>query len=120
MVSDNAIRYIDNFYIEKDEPAKSCLLALREIILEYDGEISEAWKYGMPFFLYKRKMFCYIWTDKKSGKPYVGIVEGGNIDHPKLQKGKRARMKIFPIDPWEDMPVKSIYAVLSLAKRFYK
>ena len=50
----------------------------------------------------------------------IAAFEGGNIDHPKLQKGKRARMKIFPVDPWEDIPVKSIYAVLSLAKRFYK
>jgi hypothetical protein len=45
------LRGIDRFYLQKEEPVKSCLIALREIILKQDREITVAWKYGMPFFL---------------------------------------------------------------------
>ena len=33
---------------------------------------------------YQQKMFCYLWTDKKTHEPYIGIVEGNKIDHPLL------------------------------------
>ncbi|MCF6352841.1 MAG: DUF1801 domain-containing protein [Cyclobacteriaceae bacterium] len=69
--------------------------ALRAHILAFDPQIIEAWKYRLPFFLYKKKMFCYFWADKKTGLPYIGIVEGRNIDHPMLEQGNRKRMKII-------------------------
>ena len=50
----------DNFYLQQEEPIKGCLLALKEIILSQDEDISNEWKYGMPFFCYKKKMFCYL------------------------------------------------------------
>ena len=50
------LRETDNFYLQKDEPVKGCLLFLRNYILNYDKNITEAWKYGMPFFCYKGKM----------------------------------------------------------------
>ena len=40
----------DRFYEQQEEPVKSCLLALKKIILEQDKNISAEWKYGMPFF----------------------------------------------------------------------
>ena len=113
------IREIDNFYLSKSEPAKSCLLALREIIADFDENISEAWKYRMPVFLFKGKMFCYLWIDKKTSEPYIGIVEGNKINHPDLVRGNRARMKILPIDPNKDIPIKTIYSIFSEAIKFY-
>ncbi|HUM48046.1 MAG TPA: DUF1801 domain-containing protein [Chitinophagales bacterium] len=110
----------DNFYLEKDEPARSCLLALREIILLHDPEITTAWKYKMPFFCYHDKMFCYLWVHKKLHLPYLGIVEGRKINHPKLLAEKRSRMKILLIDPAKDIPVKTISVILKEALRFYK
>ena len=58
------VRVLDNFYLEKEEPLKSTLLVLREVILSLDTNISHVWKYRMPFFCYKGKMFCYLWVDK--------------------------------------------------------
>ena len=55
---------LNNFYLQQQEPVKSCLLALRAIILSQDNNISNVMKYGMPFFCYKGKMFCYLWTHK--------------------------------------------------------
>jgi hypothetical protein len=73
------LRDFDRFYLQKEEPVKSCLIALREIILKQDREITVAWKYGMPFFCYKGKMFCYLWVHKTIQKPYIGFVEGNDF-----------------------------------------
>ena len=93
--------------------------ALRELILEFDPDIAEAWKYRMPVFVLRGRMFCYLWKDKKTGEPYIGIVEGNRIDHPKLVAGNRARMKILPVDPNSDLPVDEIRAILDAARKLY-
>ena len=113
------LREIDHFFLDKEEPAKSCLLALREFILGYNERIAEAWKYKMPFYCYKGKMFCYLWVDKKTHQPYLGIVEGNKIDHPLLIMEKRARMKILLIDAEKDLPLKTIRTILSRALKHY-
>ena len=111
---------LDNFYLQQEEPVKSCLLALREIILSRDKNINVAWKYRMPFFCYKEKMFCYLWVNKKRGQPYIGVVEGKHIDHPKLIIEKRSRMKIMLFDPNKDLPVKTIHLILKQSLDLYR
>ena len=111
---------IDLFYQQKEEPVKSCLIALREIILDQDPEIKVAWKYGMPFFCYKGKMFCYLWVHKKHQQPYIGIVEGKRINHPGLLLEKRARMKILLIDATQDIPLRVIDDILKQTLALYR
>ena len=111
---------LDNFYLQKEEPVKGCLLALREIILKQDKDISAAWKYGMPFFCYQGKMFCYLWVHKKLHQPYIGIVEGKRFDHPNLIIEKRSRMKIMLFEAHQDLPIKAIQAILKQAIDLYK
>ena len=106
-------------FLQKEEPVKSCLLFLREYILNYDPNITEAWKYGMPFYCYLGKMFCYLWVHKKNGLPYIGIVEGKKIDHPSLIIEGRARMKIMLLDPSNDLPMETIKSILDIAISFY-
>ncbi len=114
------MRETDDFYLQHDEPNRGCLLALREIILSQDKEVSNTWKYGMPFFCYKGKMFCYLWVHKKLKQPYLGIVEGKRIDHPNLLIEKRSRMKIMLFNPAEDLPITVIEEILQQALNFYK
>jgi hypothetical protein len=111
---------LDNYYLQKEEPVRGCLLALREIILAQDKDITTAFKYGMPFFCYKGKMFCYLWVHKTYLQPYLGIVEGKRLDHPALIQEKRARMKIMLFDPSKDLPVKTIRSILKEALDLYK
>ena len=111
---------LDNYFFEKEEPIKGCLLFLREHILKQDQNITETMKYGMPFYCYKGKMFCYLWIHKKHLYPYIGIVEGAKINHPDLIQAKRARMKIVFVDPTKDIPVKKINNILKLALKLYK
>src|ERR1700744_390360 len=106
---------IDSYFLNKDEPIKSCLLFLRAFILNYNKHITEAWKYKMPFFCYKGKMLCYLWVHKKNGRPYLGIVKGKHIDHPELIIEDRAKMKIMLFDPAKDIPVEIIDYILKAA-----
>ena len=114
------LRPIDNYFLQQEEPVKSCLQFLREFILKLDGNITEAWKYGMPFYCIKGKMFCYLWVHKKFHQPYIGIVEGAKIKHPELLQEKRARMKILLLDPNKDIPVKKINGIFKEVLALYK
>jgi hypothetical protein len=114
------INHTDNFYLQKKEPLQSCLLALKAIILAQDKEVSSAWKYGMPFFCYRNKMFCYLWVHKKTGQPYIGIVEGKHFDHPQLIIEKRSRMKIILFDADKELPITTINSILQQAINLYK
>ncbi len=114
------IKPIDHYFLSKEEPVKSCLLALRAFILQYDENINEAFKYGMPFYCYHKKMCCYLWVQKKSGIPYIGFVEGGRLQHPKLIAEKRARMKILLTDANKDLPIKTIAAIMKDMVALYK
>ena len=111
---------LDNFYLRHDEPVQSTLLALREIILKQDASITEAWKYYMPCFCYKGKMFCFLWVNKKTHQPYIEFVEGKRLTHPKLIAEKRSRMKILLLDAERDLPVKTITAIVKQALDLYR
>ncbi len=110
----------DDWFLKQEEPARACLQFLRSYILQLDENISEAWKYGMPFFCYKGKMCCYLWVHKKYKQPYLGIVEGNLVNHPDLVIEKRARMKILLLDPAKDLPVKKINSILEQVLKLYK
>lgn len=111
---------LDSFYLSSDEPNRSCLLALRRIILDQDSRVSETRKYGMPCFCFQRKAFCYLWTDKKTHEPYLLMVEGKHLDHPGLESGNRSRMKIFRVNPDADLPLTDIQGVLNAALDLYR
>lgn len=113
------MKEIDLYFLNQEDPNKSCLLYLRECILDFNSEITEAWKYKMPFYSVRGKMFCYLWVHKKCRMPYIGFVEGSALSHPDLLIEKRARMKILLIDPSKDIPVKKINALLKEAITLY-
>lgn len=110
----------DQYYLDHEEPIKSCLIALREIILQQDPEITPAWKYGMPFFCFRGKMFCYLWVHKKHRRPYIGMVEGNRLEHPELLIEKRSRMKIMLFDPNTDLPMDTLEMILQQALDLYR
>jgi hypothetical protein len=103
---------LEHFYLKQEEPTKSCLLFLRELILNQDKHLSNEWKYGMPMFCYKGKMCCYLWIHKVHKQPYIGFVEGKHLNHPDLLQEKRARMKILLVDASKDIPVRKIKTLL--------
>ena len=111
---------LDSLYLAQEEPYRSCLLALHDIILRMDEQITVTIKYGMPCFTYKGKAFCYLWKDKKTNEPYILMVEGKHLDHPMLETGDRARMKILRVDANKDLPIDDIKKVLDMALDLYR
>ncbi len=109
-----------NYYLSKDEVTQSCLLALRDIILKQDEFITESFKWKLPCFSYKNKMFCFLHVDKNTNEPYILFVEGGYLDHSELEKGKRSRMKIFRVNPNIDLPIRKIEELIGDALELYR
>ena len=114
------IREVDNFYFSREEPYRSCLLVLRELIHKQDVNMTETLKYGIPCFCYKKKICCYLWMDKKTKEPYILFAEGTLLNHPKLEQGNRKRMKIFRVNPNENIPIRTINMILKDALDLYK
>jgi predicted RNA binding protein YcfA (HicA-like mRNA interferase family) len=110
----------DTFYLNSEEPNKSCLLAMRSIILKLENNIVETTKYGMPCFCFKGKAFCYLWVDKKSKEPYFLMVEGEHLQHKALEKGNRSRMKILRVNPKKDLPIATINLIMNQALDVYR
>ncbi len=110
---------IDNYYLQQDEDVSACLLGLRGIIIKQNNNITESLKYGMPFFSYKGKMFCYLWVKKNIKAPYIGFVEGKKLEHPDLILEGRKRMKILLVDKDADLPLKKIQKLIKMALDLY-
>ena len=48
------------------------------------------------------------------------MVEGKHLDHPELESGDRARMKIFRLEPEKDLPIRTIEHILKKALDLYR
>jgi len=114
------MKALDEYYEKQPEPHQSCLLTLREIILGYNPQIRETWKYQTPFFLFDGKMLCYLSVDRRIRLPYVGMVEGRYLDHPALESGGRKRIKVLSVNPTEDLPIDTLEEVLEQAIALYR
>lgn len=108
----SSLRPIDHYFEILKEPAAGCMQAMRTFLIAFSPYITEEWKYGMPLYYYKGKMFCYLWTQKKSGLPYLGIVNGFALQHPDLIQEKRKKMKILLLDPNAELPLDKIANIL--------
>ena len=113
------INELEGYYVSKEEPVRSTLLALRSHILAYNEHMTETWTHRMPMFRYKGKLFCYLWTDKKTYQPYMGIYKGIDIEHPQLDLGNRNKMKVMYFDPEKDIPTHTIFEIFDLAIKLY-
>ncbi len=111
---------IDTHFESKSEPFKSAFMAVRQIILAYNSDVTEKMSYGMPFYFFRKKRICYLWENKKTQQPYIGFVDGNLINHPLMVRGDRKRMTIFEIDAKEDLPIDTIHELLELAIKFHQ
>lgn len=111
---------LEQFYEKLEEPTKSCLLYLRQYLLESDEDITEAWKYRLPMFLYNGKMLCYFWFDKQNKMPYIGLMKGKFLNHPKLDQGNRKTVKAYHINPNEDLYIEEIQGLILESKKYFR
>lgn len=106
------LKTVDKIYAKWDEPQLSCLLALRSIIREQDSGITETVKYGLPCFCYNDRHFCYLGINLRNMHPYLLMVDGNKLNHPLLDQGNRKRMKVFEVDPNDDIPIETVQEIL--------
>ncbi|MEN0051031.1 MAG: DUF1801 domain-containing protein [Bacteroidota bacterium] len=111
---------LDSFYLEKEEPIQSCLLALRSIILNYNEDFEPLWRYRLPCFMYQDQIFCYLWVDRRTQFPYIAVGKGVEIEHPNLVQGSRTFVKLFYVNPTEDIPIDNIQEIFDLAMELYR
>ena len=48
------------------------------------------------------------------------MVEGKHLDHPQLEAGDRSRMKIFRVNPNDDLPIDAINSIMNQALDLYR
>jgi hypothetical protein len=106
------LKQADQYFASLQEPEKGYMLFLRDYLLGKDADITESFKYGMPFYYYKGKRICYLWVQKKTGYPYIGVVDGHLLTDPDLLKEDRKRMKILLLNPLKDIPVKRLNSLI--------
>lgn len=114
------IEQLHHYFLQLPEPNKSGMLAVRDYVLAYDAQITEAWKYRVPFFCYQGRMLCYLNTLRPSGQPYLGAVQGKLIDHPQLVQGDRVRVKYLLLDVNDDLPLHIVDLVLEKTIAHYR
>jgi hypothetical protein len=102
------MKKLDHFYFGQKEPLQSCYLALHDIILSIDSQITPEWKYGLPFFCYRGKMLCYLHFSKVYKQPYIGFMKGNVLTGDDLLCEGRKLVKIYLFDHGKDLDVARI------------
>lgn len=97
---------LESWYLNKPEPYRSCLLALKDIILRADAGIGHERKFQIPFFTYKGKKLGYLWLDRKKVK--VGFCLDKSLQEAVGGVKPKDKYESMQIDPNADIPVEII------------
>lgn len=109
------LNQIDNYFFTLPEPEQSCLLFIRQFILDTHQGISEHWHYNTPFYYYRGHWMCYISYNKKSGITYLAFIHGRHLEHKKLLSEGRKQVKVFYLDTAADLDIKSLKIIFRKA-----
>ncbi|MGE0566362.1 MAG: DUF1801 domain-containing protein [Bacteroidia bacterium] len=106
---------LEEFYFKNEEELNEVFLYLREKIKSFSVNIEELYRYGVPFFYYNGKPFCYfsVQTGRKVG--YIGFVNGHLIDHPKLKADSRKYVKAYYLYPKENIKIRELSTIIKTA-----
>jgi hypothetical protein len=105
------ITKLESYYLNKPEPYQSCLLALRDIILQANAEICHERKFQIPFFTYRGKKLGYLWLNGK--KLMLGFCKDKSLLEETPGFKTKDRYESMLIDPNEDIPVEDILKKLN-------
>ena len=100
------IKTLESYYLSKPEPYQSCLLALRDIILNANPLIVHERKFQIPFFTYKDKKLAYLWLDKKKLK--LGFCLDKSLQEVTPDIKPKDQYESMLIDPNEDIPIEVV------------
>lgn len=110
---------LDSFFLKIPEPQQSALLFLRQFFIE-EMKLQEAWKFNTPFYYFQGKWFCYIsYSSKRKHEIYIGFVKGYLVDYSNLVSEGRKQIKVYRINPENDIDVKALKKIVALLKKHY-
>ncbi len=94
---------LEYYYLSKPEPYQSCLLALRDVILNTNINIQHQRKFQIPFFTYKGKKLGYLWLNRK--KLMLGFCFDKSLQPQKPGVQPKDKYESIEINPNEDIPL---------------
>jgi hypothetical protein len=94
---------LESYYLSKPEPYQSCLLALKDIVLQVNPAICQVRLFQIPFFTYKDKKLGYLWLDRKKLKMGFCLDKSLQAVTPGIKPKDQYESMI--IDPDEDIPI---------------
>lgn len=66
----------ENYILNQPERYQSIILHVVSIVSKVIPEIELLYKYGIPYFYYKKKPFCYLAPNHKKGFVDIGFARG--------------------------------------------
>ncbi|TWI95868.1 hypothetical protein JN11_04143 [Mucilaginibacter frigoritolerans] len=105
------ITKLESYYLSKPEPYQSCLLALRDIILQANAEIYHERKFQIPFFAYRGKKLGYLWLNGK--KLMLGFCLDKSLQEVIPGFKLKDKYESMQIDPNADIPIEVILLKLN-------
>ena len=109
----------NEYFLSLPEPEQSCLLYMRQFLLESSPQITETWKFNTPFYYYKGHWFCYLIYQPKNKKIYLSFVQGYRLNHPKLVSEGRKQMKVYYVKADQDIALKELKQIMRSAMALY-
>lgn len=97
---------LENYYFRQPELIRESLLAMREILLGMDRQISHRQRFKIPFFYYREWRLAFLWVKDK--KIMLGILTDLRSIPQNDRKSRRDEMDFIILDPNEDFPIKEI------------
>jgi len=94
---------LESYYLNKPEPYRSCLLALKDIILSSNPGIVHERKFQIPFFTYRDKKIGYLWLDRKKVK--IGFCLDKSLQETVNGIKPKDVYESMQIDPNADIPI---------------
>ena len=99
------------YYLSKPEPYQSCLLALKDIILNASPAICHERKFQIPFFTYEGRKLGYLWLNRK--KLMLGFCLDKSLQEETPGDKLKDKYESIEINPNEDIPVDYILQKLA-------
>lgn len=106
-MDNKSLTTLNSYYEKQEAMIRECLLALKDIILSVDDNITHVRKYQIPFFCYKEFNLGFLWVYRK--KIIVGFIEDKKtFCQPMAGKRRDRVMMTMEINPLEDIPINII------------
>lgn len=102
-MDNKSLTTLNSYYEKQEVMIRECLLALKDIILSVDDNITHVRKYRIPFFCYKEFNLGFLWVHRK--KIIVGFIKDKKTLYQPTIGKKRDQVMTMEISPLEDIPI---------------